>query len=341
MAKLTMLDFLLRQFYGAPPLDVKADLTGKTVIVVGANTGIGLQASKHFACMNASKVIMACRNESRGAAAVAEIEKATGCKNLELWLLDLTKTASVIQFAERFEKEEGRLDVLLMNAGIAVSEYEEFEGWESSLKVNYLSTALLSLLLLPAMDRTAREHKTKPHLVIVSSEVHFWAKIPDDATKTLESMNKNKTSLSGRYPESKLLEVLFVRALANRLSSTSPIIATTVNPGLCDSELTRSVPFPKSIFFAIFKWLVAWTSEEGSRQLVWAALGPAQDNEEVEEKMRGGYISDNGIREPSDFVLGESGREREVRIWDETIEILSKESPKVPQIVHNFLSNLG
>lgn len=138
MAKLTILSFIRSQWRKIPPV-VKQDLSGKTVVVTGANTGLGFEASKHFASMNPARLILACRSKERGEQAIkgdcpflsriirllsfAEIEAATGYKTAELWLLDLSKFASVVEFADKFEKDGGKIDLLIANAGVVLPEY--------------------------------------------------------------------------------------------------------------------------------------------------------------------------------------------------------------------------
>ncbi|EPQ59201.1 NAD P-binding protein [Gloeophyllum trabeum ATCC 11539] len=345
MGQLSRLDVALRQLAGAPELGVKADLAGKTVIVVGANTGIGIEAVKHFSSMNAAKVIMACRSEEKGKKAVAEVEKATGKNNAELWLLDLGRFASVVEFADRFEKEGGRLDILVMNAGIATGTYEDFEGWESTLHVNHLSTALCSLLLIPRLLKTASDFSIQTRLVVVSSEVHHFTTLSEEVRNSpsiLKKLNEKEyfqKNFMDRYPVSKLLNVLFVRALNAHLPTTSPLIVDAVNPGFCKSELTRNIPdFKPPTFEYEGKTitLTAWTSEEGSRQLLWAALGPP--NPADTDKIRGAFVSGNHIEEPSDFVLSKEGKDAQDRLWNETLEILNEVTPKVNAVVKEYLS---
>ena len=125
----------------------------------------------------------------------------TGYAKAEVWSIDLSSFSSVIAFAERFEKDGGRLDILVMNAGVATPVYEATaDGYEStsvfycpilvppltlgnttSLQVNHLGTSLLSLLLLPSMVNTANQASTVSRLVIVSSDVHYFTKISKDA----------------------------------------------------------------------------------------------------------------------------------------------------------------
>ncbi|KAJ7614673.1 hypothetical protein DFH06DRAFT_1484206 [Mycena polygramma] len=134
--------FLKNQFTKQPPV-AKADLTGKTVI------------------MNPGRLILACRNQAKGQAALTKLASITGYSKGELWIIDLADFESVKQFADKFERDGGRLDILVENAGIALDKYEPTkDGWEASLQVNDLSTPLLGILLLPAMIKTAQQYST-------------------------------------------------------------------------------------------------------------------------------------------------------------------------------------
>ncbi|KAH7922271.1 NAD(P)-binding protein [Leucogyrophana mollusca] len=339
--KKTFVGIICDQWSTIPPV-VTADLTGQTVIVVGANIGIGLEASKHFARMNPGKLIMGCRSEAKGKAALAEVENETGYKHAELWLIDLANFASVKSFAERFGREEGRLDILVMNAGILMLEYEgTVDGWESTIQVNHLSTALLSLLLLPHLSRSSSS-STPSRLVIVSSDVHYLASIQPEVEssptplKLLGSKEySTPTRMSGRYRESKLLNVFFVRALAAHLSQCG-VTPVAVNPGFCYSQLRRPIydQTMKNFFMVVMEKALAWTSEEGSRQLVFAAIGGKDD----ESKVRGGFVAQGTTTEVSDYVLSEKGAKLQAKVWDETIEILSAVSDQVKQIGAEFLT---
>ncbi|TFK54200.1 hypothetical protein OE88DRAFT_1163454 [Heliocybe sulcata] len=233
-----------------------------------------------------------------------------------------------------------------MNAGVGNMQYEEMEGWESTLHVNHLSTALCALLLLSRMLKTSSDFSVQTRLVVVSSAVHYSVAITEDVANSpsiLKKLNDKEYFQVGTgvqaYMISKLLNIFFVRALTARLTPSSPLITTAVNPGFCDSELRRNYTdfTPPSIVHEGKKIeLVAWTSEEGARQLVFAALGPV-DPAEV-DSIRGAYISENAILEPSDFVISKEGKECEDRIWDETIEILSETMPKVTEIIKQYLT---
>ncbi|KII92884.1 hypothetical protein PLICRDRAFT_37683 [Plicaturopsis crispa FD-325 SS-3] len=325
----------LRDSFSKWPAVAHADLTGKTVLLIGANTGLGLEATIHFANMKPARIIMACRSLERGNAAVAKLEKKTGYKNAEVWLVDLSKYSSVVAFVEKFEQDGGRLDIAIFNAGVLYMEYAASpENWEMTLQVNVISTALLALLLLPTMERTAKAHSTTPRLVIVSSGAHYWATVPDAALqspKILDKLNEKKFCTSSvmrnRYNLSKLLDVLLTRALSDHLGTSSPVVVTTVDPGYCYSELRREMSFPLSIVNGLVEHALCHSAEEGSRQLVYGAIGGS------DAEMHGAFIALSKVKEVSDFALSEKGVEAQKRIWDELIEILSKVSPKISSIV--------
>ncbi|KAF7371072.1 WW domain-containing oxidoreductase [Mycena sanguinolenta] len=334
--------FIVDQWRTQPSV-VKADLTGKTVIVLGANTGLGFEATKHFATMNPGRLILACRSQSKGEVALDKLKADTGYSKAELWIIDLADFSSVKQFADKFERDGGRLDVLVENAAIASMKYvPSKDNWETSLQVNNLSTPLLALLLLPAMIRTAEQYSTTPRIVVVSSSMHYWVKINKDVSenpdmlKTLGSAeyctNKN---MMDRYALTKLFNVLFVRALNDRLPSSIPVIASAVDPGYCYSELRREF----SGVMAVFDWLLertlAFTAEVGSRRLIWTALS----HQDQPEKLRGQYSSNFHMTEVSDFVLSPEGVKAQNRSWDELVDILGQVDPRVTANVQKYLSH--
>lgn len=127
--------FLYSQFFITPPAP-KTDLTGRTLIVTGSNTGLGKEIATHYVRLNAEKVIIACRSLDKGEAAKSDIEAQTGRKGvLEVWQLDLGSYESVKQFAEK-AKSLKRIDSLVENAGIQTDEFRLVEGSESTVTVN-------------------------------------------------------------------------------------------------------------------------------------------------------------------------------------------------------------
>ena len=177
------------------------DFDGQTIIVTGANVGLGLEAAVHFVHLNAAKVILAVRSLDKGLAAQREIEARTGAAagTVGVWLLDMGKYASVKAFAERAAKLP-RLDVAVLNAGIATTEFSVLEKDESTITVNVTSTLLLVLHLLPILRRSAEANRTVPRLVVTSSDVHHSASFPErNADSIFDALNdKAKASMLDR-----------------------------------------------------------------------------------------------------------------------------------------------
>jgi len=169
--------------------------------------------------------------------------------------------------------------------------------------------------------------------------MHYWA---DAEQKAIDSPNYLKTLgskeyctpkvMKNRYPLSKLLNVLFVRALSSRLPAEAPtVITNTINPGFCYSEIRRNLTGFVTILIRLMEKMLAFTTEEGSRQLVYGALAEDKD-------INGGYVSGSRVLEPSDFVISEKGKKLQDRVWDELVEILSEVDPRVQLVVKEYLS---
>ncbi|KAF6753523.1 short-chain dehydrogenase [Ephemerocybe angulata] len=337
--KKSPVDFIRDQFAAIPPAPT-ADLSKQTVLVVGANTGLGFECTKHLARMNPGRLILACRSEQRGRAAITTLQQETGYRTAELWLVDLSKFSSVIAFADKFEKDGGRLDIVVMNAAIETTVYEtSTDGWESTLQVNALSTSLLSLLLAPRLVDTAKRYPgARPRLVIVGSEVHYWVNFPEEvysAPSAFEALSSKEyctpAKMEDRYRESKLLVIFFTQSLAELLKDT-PVIVNTVNPGYCYSELSRTYTGIKVVVEWVIKKILGRSTENGSRQLVYAAVGGAEDP----DRLRGAYLNLYAVNEPSDHMLGEEGKSRRDKLWKDLIYELTRVDSRVRDIVRGF-----
>lgn len=175
--------------------------TDQTIIVTGANVGLGFEAARHYVRLGAAKVILAVRTVEKGETAKKEIENSEKREGvIEVWPLDLSSYDSVKAFAKRAETLP-RLDILLENAGIATPVFKMTEDNESTITTNVVSTFLLALMMLPKLRESAGKFGTRPHLTIVTSEVHFMTQFPEKSNEDIfAALNDEKTArMDDRY----------------------------------------------------------------------------------------------------------------------------------------------
>ncbi len=243
------------------------DLTSmrdKTVIVTGANTGIGKVTALEMARMGA-KVVMLCRNPEKGAAARDEIVRLSANDNVELIVADLGEKATILRFVEEFCTRHSRLDVLVNNAGGIWRNYTETaDGHETTFGVNHLGHFYLTHLLTPMLLDSAPSR-----IVNVASEFHRFA----GNINFEDIMGKNNYNSWYAYAQSKLCNILFTYRLADLLKNTG-VTANCLHPGAVGTEFARELPgWVKNIFN-----FVAVTPEKGARTSVYLASSPAVEN---------------------------------------------------------------
>ncbi|MFD4670192.1 oxidoreductase [Lentzea sp. NPDC058450] len=196
------------------------DQTGRTVLVTGANSGLGLRTAQVLAGRGAH-VLMGCRSVQRGEDARLSVPGSA-----EVLELDLADLSSVRAAAEKVEK----LDVLVNNAGImAVPNGRTADGFERQFGTNHLGPAALTFLLLPVLRRSP-----DPRVVTVSSLMHQYGRM------NLDDPNWERRSYSARgaYSQSKLANLLFMRELQRR----SPDVASmAAHPGMTATDLANNM----------------------------------------------------------------------------------------------------
>ena len=203
------------------------DLSGKVIVVTGANTGIGKETACALAAMGAT-VVMTARNRAKGEEALAEVRRRSGNQSVELGDLDLSSFASIRAFAAGFLASHDRLDVLVANAGLILdARTETAEGFETMFGVNHVGHFLLTDLLLDRLKAS------KPaRVVVVSSFVHRVAlggldRADLDAVGSFSGFN--------RYAQSKLANAQFALELARRLDGTG-VTVNCLHPGSINSH---------------------------------------------------------------------------------------------------------
>lgn len=204
------------------------NLTGKVIVVTGANSGLGFECSRTFAEKGAT-VVMAVRNMAKGEKAEADILQAHPNASLDVMKLDVGDLSSVRAFAEAFKAKYDRLDILLNNAGVmAIPRQETVDGFEMQLGVNHLGHFALTGLLLDVIVNTpkARIHN-------VTSGANFNGSINFD-----DLMGETEYGRWAAYGQSKLANVFFTFELQKRLTAAGfDTITNTAHPGLVIGNL--------------------------------------------------------------------------------------------------------
>ena len=225
--------YFFRKWVGGGVCRSQARLDGKTVIITGANTGIGLETAVDLAKRN-SRVILACRSVERGETVAVEVRKRSGNDNAVFVQMDLASLDSVRKFAAKILEEEPRIDILINNACI-LSPYvsRTKDGFERHMAVNHLGHFLLTNLLLDCLKKSP-----SARIVNVSSSLYKRCK-----TFEVDKMNSDDPTRVGKrknaaYNQSKLANILFTRALAKRLVGTN-ITVNVLHPGLTRTGLAR------------------------------------------------------------------------------------------------------
>ncbi len=211
-----------------------ADLSGRTFLITGANTGIGRATAAGLA-KRGGKVFVACRSAQKGRAAAAEITAATGNDAVLFLPLDLADLASVRNCAAEFLARGEPLHVLINNAGVAGSRGLTKDGFELGFGVNHLGHFALTVALLDHLAASA-----PARVVTVASDAHYQARGID-----FDAVRRPTASRTGlrEYAVSKLSNVLFTQELARRTEGRG-IAASALHPGVVASDIWRRVPWP-------------------------------------------------------------------------------------------------
>jgi len=216
------------------------DLAGKTILITGANTGIGRATALALGARGAG-LYLACRSATRTQPVIDALRaRGSAAEFLELDLADL---ASVRRCADAVLDRVERLDVLLNNAGLAGQRGRTKDGFELAFGVNHLGHFLLTELLLDRLIASAPSR-----IVNVSSRSHYSAKSID-----WEALQKPTASITGlpEYGVSKLCNVLHAKDLAKRLEGRG-VTTYSVHPGTIASDVWRRVPWPVRPLLKLF-----------------------------------------------------------------------------------------
>jgi len=299
-----LLHFLTQAW--SPPLDPTTSFAGKTIVITGANSGLGFEAALKVYQLHCSRLILGVRSLSKGLMAKDEILRRAGlgeeAGEIEVWECDMDDYGSLLAFVAQVEGLE-RVDGVVLNAGVFGVKYTEGRyGWEEVLQVNVLSTALLGILILRVLkEKILRRGGVQggkfPVLEFVSSDGHALVDVESQRRaeeSLLRSYNRPETfNARAQYQASKLFVMYVMQTLASLALSSDgkpEVLVLAVCPGGAKSNLSRGY---EGLVAGVFKWafgsLFLRTTEQGARTLVSGLL--------LGEEAHGGFWQSDVIRE--------------------------------------------
>jgi NAD(P)-dependent dehydrogenase (short-subunit alcohol dehydrogenase family) len=263
------------------------DLTGKTAVVTGASSGIGVETARVLARAGA-KVVMAVRNQAAGEAVASRLRPTLPGGALEVQPLDLADLGSVASFVARFRSSGRPLHLLVANAGIMGLPRREqtAQGFERQVGTNHLGHVALTAGLLPLLAASA-----PARIVVVASNAHRRA----DPSRLLASLAGEPFAYTpmGVYGDSKLANILFVKALAPRLPPG--VEAFSLHPGVIATPLARKMGPKGMVFLAFARVLGRFFMKnipQGAATTIYAATAPELAGQS------GAYLSDCRVAVP-------------------------------------------
>ena len=284
------------------------DIEGKRVLVTGGTTGIGRGTVAALARVGA-EVIFTARNPVQGDEIVAEVSAATGNDAISHRRLDLDDLDGVRAFGDTFRSEFDRLDVLINNAGVVLTERRQTnDGFELTFGVNHLGHFQLVNELLPVLEAAA-----PARIVIVASDAHRFTKGLD--FDDLQSTRGRFGAAKGMavYSRSKLANMLHTRELARRLDPAK-VTANCLHPGAVRTRLGRDdegTRLSEAVWPLVSRFFL--TPEQGARTSVWAATDPGLDG------ITGRYFSKCAIAKPKKTALDDVAA---ARLWAVSEELV-------------------
>jgi NAD(P)-dependent dehydrogenase (short-subunit alcohol dehydrogenase family) len=282
-----------------------SELAGKTCVVTGATSGIGLVAARELAGRGA-RILLVGRAPEKTEAAARSMREATGNPSIEPLLCDLSRPAQVAELAREIAGRTDRIDVLLNNAGMLPAKLEITpDGLERTFATNHLAYFVLTTGLLEVLKRTAGSR-----VVLVASDAHRIARAFD-----FDNLKGEKRFKALQvYAQSKLANLLFLSELARRLAGTG-VTANALHPGVVRTNIF-AIQSPLGLVSRFITRLGGLTPEKGAETSVYLATSP-----EVEGRSGGYYVRKKLV------VPSAAARDHDAaaRLW-ETSEKLAAEA---------------
>jgi len=266
-------------------------LTGKRVIITGANSGIGYHAALKLARKGAH-VVLACRDRQRGEDAIARLRADSPGTHTELAILDLASLSSLRDFAKKELAQQRPLHILINNAGVMAppKRLQTADGFELQFGTNVLGHFALTALLMPALEQAAAASTDRPRVVTLASIAHKRGRLNFDDLQSTKSYSPMKA-----YQQSKLADLIFAFELDRRLrTANSRVMSLAAHPGVANTNLFQAgnySSFEKTVrnLFGHAIGIVLNTDAEGALPTLYAATSPDAED--------GGYYGPQSFQE--------------------------------------------
>ncbi|KAL4994099.1 NAD(P)-binding protein [Aspergillus recurvatus] len=309
------------------PLPPSSAVGGKVLLITDADTGLGREAARHALSLGAT-VILGVRSITEGEKAKAALSKGCVGGTVYVWPVDFESFASVQAFADRVKKyvgDGGRVDFAIINSGVASADWATAtDRWERGLQANVLSTALLSLEILPLLIHSKEEQPwSKPCLTIVASDIHKSAQFRERKSENILSALNNqeqwRTSQSRggateRYAVTKLLDIYLAKEIARivpRKENDDPLVVVNcVASGYSEPWVTKTVENTGTR-----------TVDEAGKTLLHAVTqGPESHGE---------WLEDLAIGKPGGIVTDPENVVIRQKLWTEILAVLKGVDPEL------------
>ncbi|KAM0306533.1 hypothetical protein HYE67_002546 [Fusarium culmorum] len=318
------LAFLSRQFIeGVPKIPKNVNLSGQTALITGSNVGLGFESARQLLALDLSHLIIAVRNQARGDVAAKKLRNEFPNAKIQVSLVDMASYKSIQSFVEWCETLP-RLDIAILNAGLSRPQFERSEAskHEMTHQINYLSTALLAILLIPVLKKK-RGTSGPAHLSIVGSDMSYWAQW----TGTNDSIwdvidDPAHFSSNGAYQISKLLLIMFVDKLAQHVSPQE-VIVNYPNPGACrGTEFGNdgNSGLVEKIWMTFAKPIIGRTVATGARSYVDAVAVKGIES-------HGSFVGEGKIKPFPVMMYEPAGKMLQETAWKDLMEELSFVKP--------------
>ncbi|XP_033207812.1 retinol dehydrogenase 11-like [Belonocnema kinseyi] len=307
----------------------KARLAGKTVVITGANTGIGKETARDL-YRRGARVILACRDIAKANAAAEEVKSALPSKpnreqfkgepgEVAVCKLNLSNLASVRECANKLIDSEPNIHILINNAGVMMCPYGKTDdGYEMQFQTNHLGHFLLTLLLLPKIKNSAPGCR----IINVSSTAHILGQMHWEDLNSEKSYNSVKA-----YGQSKLANVLFTKELSRRLKEANieGINVYSLHPGVVSTELGRHLDSSlfrgaRTIFSVIIGTFIK-NPEQGAQTSIHCAV------DEKAGKETGLYYKECAVTTPASKARNEKDA---IKLWEESAKLVNLTAQENP-----------